>query len=106
MSARLPFDLYAQGRTVDAELGQGEECRSSRTPMRPRQRIDGELYAYVDPPGFARVFEEGPARLTVTVRDGRRTIRVFESDVDLAYNYPNGRDCDGDTWLAGRVELA
>jgi hypothetical protein len=106
VSIRLPVDLYGRGRTVDAELCQGEECRSSRTTMRPRERAYGELSASVAPRRFAGIFEEGPARLTVTVRDGRRTVRVFETDVDLAYDYPNGRDCDGDIWLGGEVDLA
>lgn len=103
VSMSLAPDLYREGREVEVELCQDDRCDTATAGV---HRDEGSAYASVSYSRFASTFRPGPARLTATLRDGPRVARVVETEVDLSFSYPNGRACDGDQFLSGRVVLA
>ncbi len=103
LNLTLAPNLYEERRTAEVELCQDSTCESVTT--NDLYEVEGDITVSTYFPRFASTFRDGEAQLEVTLRDDAQITHVLTSRVDLTYNYPNGRECDGKQWLSGEVEL-
>lgn len=98
----VPAPVLRGERTVEVEVCQDERCELE-SEAAGLDRDDSIDQLRFHPSGFGSRFGAGPAQ--VTVRDGDRVVDVLEGETELSYAYPNGRRCDGDQFLSGRLDL-
>lgn len=107
IEVELPPTMAAPGGSFSVQVCQSGRCATERGSSR---EVTGPFAvgagAWMGMDRFGSRFDEGTATVTVEVigRAGRVQARRTE-DIELAWVYPNGRDCDGDYFLGGSIVL-
>lgn len=107
LDARVASSLVPARRTLEIEVCDGMDCGARRLEVDPPGRLGLVVVPSLDW-GERGLPSPGAGEVTVslTLLDGQdRVVAGTEQQVQLAYQYPNGRECDGDTLLSGSVRL-
>ena len=104
----IPVALYVKTGSVSIEACDDAGCAKTTKEF-------GKLPGQAGPEGRSftatfsdlnRDFEPGSVEVSVDVRDGSGAkVAAKEQRVELSRSYPNGKDCDGDGFVSGSVQL-
>jgi hypothetical protein len=104
----IPASLYVERGSVRFEVCDDEGCEHvvkelARLPGDRVPQIRGSAVDFTD---LGREFDPGTVEVAVELVDksGETVARRTES-VELSRTYPNGKDCDGDGFVHGGLEL-
>jgi hypothetical protein len=104
----FPVVLYVRTGSVSVEVCDDTACARTTKEL-------GKLPGLAGPEGrsvtatfsdLKRDFEPGSVEVRVELRDGSGAkVAAGEQRVELRRSYPNGRDCDGDGFVSGSMQI-
>jgi hypothetical protein len=104
----IPASLYVPAGDARVKVCDDSGCASTGQHLGrlPRHRQDDSRGLEVSWDDLDRKFDAGRVDVTVTLADATGgVVAVDEQLVTLAYSYPNGKACDGDSMLGGGLTM-
>ena len=99
-------DLQLVEGSLAVTVCDDDGCASSEEDWARRPRIGGLPGWTVTFDDLGRSFEPGKVDVTAELRDEAGVVVARRvQDVALSRVYPNGKECDGDGWVNGRLSL-
>lgn len=104
----IPAALYVETGSVSFELCDGELCASAvkelgNLPGDAGPTVRGSTATFSD---LGHEFGPGPVDVSVELRDASGSlVAAREERVELKRSHPNGKECDGDGFVGGGLEL-
>lgn len=106
VGVEIPRALFVASGSVAFDVCDADGCASATQRLGPVPEGPVGREASVTFDDLGRQFEPGQVTATVELTDSNgEVIAAARRDVELTRSYPNGKACDGDGYVGGRLEL-
>jgi len=105
VGGEIPKSLFVHSGEVAFEVCDDDGCATATKPLgHLKDRVGRGSIATFDDLG--RDFDPGEVTIMVQLFDARGSlVAETEQTAELDRDYPNGKECDGDGYVSGGIEL-